>query len=97
MGITDFFHAIHTVALGELLRVGPLADPDEEHAWSLIDNTYGEDVGTDCIILLGKLTRGRFLRRWLLADPPYTIMNTGSMPQDQPPSPTTLRSCKEPQ
>ncbi|PVH93061.1 hypothetical protein DM02DRAFT_662326 [Periconia macrospinosa] len=44
MGITDFFHAIHTIALGQILRQGPLANSDDSHFWSLVDNTYGEDV-----------------------------------------------------
>ncbi|CAI6337889.1 unnamed protein product [Periconia digitata] len=78
MGITDFFHAIHTVALGELLRVGPLADPDEEHAWSLIDNTYGEDVSEALVASRSSIYDNEY---WINATRPAAIPHHASLLQ----------------
>jgi hypothetical protein len=39
------YHAIHAFGLAEILKTGIVAGVDDEHFWSLIDNTYIDDVG----------------------------------------------------
>lgn len=38
------YQAIHAFGLSELLKVGVVANVDDEHFWNLIDNTYIDDV-----------------------------------------------------
>lgn len=40
------YHAVHAFGLAELLKSGMIANVDDEHFWSLIDNTYIDDVRT---------------------------------------------------
>ncbi|KAH8723869.1 hypothetical protein GQ44DRAFT_773740 [Phaeosphaeriaceae sp. PMI808] len=44
LGIDTMYHAIHAFGLAELLKSGNVANVDDEHYWSLIDNTYSDDV-----------------------------------------------------
>jgi hypothetical protein len=39
------YHAIHAFGLAEILKTGMVAGVDNEYFWSLIDNTYIDDVG----------------------------------------------------
>jgi hypothetical protein len=39
------YHAIHAFGLAEILKTGIVAGVDDEYFWSLIDNTYIDDVG----------------------------------------------------
>ena len=46
MGIETMYHAIHAFGLAQLLKSGAVSNVDYEHYWSLIDNTYVDDVCT---------------------------------------------------
>ncbi|KAJ4351887.1 uncharacterized protein N0V89_007231 [Didymosphaeria variabile] len=44
MGIKSLFHAIHAAGLSDILQAGPVTDPDKDHFWSFLENTYFDDV-----------------------------------------------------
>jgi hypothetical protein len=44
IGISSMYHAIHAFGLAEWLKSGTVANVDDEHFWSLLDNTYVDDA-----------------------------------------------------
>jgi hypothetical protein len=44
MGLKHLHHIVHTIALVEILRAGPVAEIDVDHYWNFLDNTYHDDV-----------------------------------------------------
>ena len=44
LGIDNMHYAIHTLGLMNLLKSVVVSGTDEDHIWSIIDNTYIDDV-----------------------------------------------------
>ncbi|KZM28797.1 sequence-specific DNA binding RNA polymerase II transcription factor [Ascochyta rabiei] len=44
LGVESMHYAVHTLGLIDLLKSGMSSGADEEHLWSIIDNTYIDDI-----------------------------------------------------
>lgn len=44
LGVESVHYAIHVLGLMDLLKLGAFSDGDEEHLWSIIDNSYIDEV-----------------------------------------------------
>lgn len=47
LGIDNMHYAIHTLGLMNLLKSVVVSGADEDHIWSIIDNTYIDDVSIE--------------------------------------------------
>jgi hypothetical protein len=52
LGVESMHYAIHTLGLMELLKFGMVKGADKEYLWSIVDNTYIDDVSIEGLQLV---------------------------------------------
>lgn len=94
MGIQNLYHAIHSAGLSDLLQAGPVAEPDDDHYWSFLDQTYIDDVSgyrvSSCAGLISSIQvqEAMIASRTSVYDHKYYLDMTSpeAIPRDAPPT-----------